>query len=40
LSRHHAHAGDRLVMTLAGLVAVVCAAVCWSGMALLIGGAA
>jgi hypothetical protein len=38
MTRHHAHAGNHLVMALAGLVAVVCAAVVWTGMVLLIGG--
>lgn len=39
MTRHHAHAGDHLVMALAGLVAVVAAAVCWSGLVRLLGGA-
>jgi len=40
VSRHHAHAGDLRVMAFAGLVAVVCGAVCWSGLVRLFGGAA
>jgi len=35
----HAHASDRAVMALAGLVAVACAAVCWSGLVRAFGGA-
>jgi hypothetical protein len=40
MTRHHAHAGNHTVMVLAGLVAVVCGFVCWSGLVRLLGGAA
>lgn len=37
MTRHHAHAGNHLVMALGGLFVLACAAVAWSGWALLIG---
>jgi len=40
MNRHHAHTSDHLVMVLAGTVVLVCAAVCWSGLVRLFGGAA
>lgn len=35
---HHAHAGDRLVMAVAGAVVVTVAVVFWAGLARLFGG--
>lgn len=35
----HAHISDRTVMVLAGLAAIACAAVCWSGLVRAFGGA-
>lgn len=40
MSRHHAHASDHLVMALAGIAAIVCGAICWSGLVRIFGGAA
>lgn len=40
MTRHHAHTGDLLVMVVAGVVVLVCAALVISGFAQMLGGAA
>jgi hypothetical protein len=38
VTRHHAHAGDHLVMVLAGAAAIAFGVACWAGLAWMFGG--